>query len=412
MKLIKPFRALRPIEGKEKEVIAPPYDVLSSQEAREMANKKPFSFLHVSKPEIDLDPKINFDDPKVYEKGAENLKNLVKKKILTQDKNECLYIYEISMNERSQTGIGCVASVDAYEKNIIKKHEYTKPQKENDRVMNITKLKAQTGPVLLAYRNKLEISKILSNIKKRKPTYNVFAHDQSNHKIWLVNDTNEIKKILTQINSMDSLFIADGHHRSAAAARVKNKLLKKNKNHNGSENYNFFLAVAFPHSEMMILDYNRIIKGLNGNTIEKLISSIEINFLVKKHKKEFKPKNKNIFGMYLGGNWYELIVNKKNINQDDPVQSLDVSILHDLIIDPLLGISDERTDSRIDFVGGARGLKELEKRVKNNGFDVAFALFPTPIEALINVADANKVMPPKSTWFEPKLLDGLLSHII
>ena len=412
MKLIKPFRALRPIEGKEKEVIAPPYDVLSSLEAREMANNKPYSFLHVSKPEIDLDSKINFDDPKVYEKGSENLKNLIKNKVLTQDENECLYIYEICINQRSQTGIGCVASVDAYEKNIIKKHEYTKPVKENDRVMNITKLKAQTGPVLLAYRNNLEVFKILSNIKKNKPTYDVFAHDQSNHKIWLVNDSNEIKKILAQINSMDSLFIADGHHRSAAAARVRNKLSKKNKYHTGNENYNYFLAVAFPHSEMMILDYNRIIKGLNGNTIEKLISSIKTNFLVKKHNNEFKPNNKNIFGMYIGGNWYELIVNKKNINKDDPVQSLDVSILHDFIIEPLLGISDERTDSRIDFVGGARGLKELEKRVNINGFDVAFALFPTPIEALINIADANKVMPPKSTWFEPKLLDGLLSHII
>jgi len=412
MKLIKSFKALRPKKGKENDVIAPPYDVLSSSEAREMTKNKPLSFLHVSKPEIDLDPKIEFNNPKVYEKGEENLNNLIKNKVLIQDDEDCLYIYEIILNEISQTGIGCIASVEAYEKNIIKKHEYTKPVKEDDRVENITKLKAQTGPVLLAYKNTDVISKAIHKIKGQKPLYDVFAHDGSNHKIWVINNKDQIEKILSEINSMDSLFIADGHHRSAAAARVKENFSKKNPNHNGNENYNFFLAVAFPHSEMTILDYNRIIRGLNGQSIDTLISSIKKNFSIKKHNKEFKPAKKNTFGMYIDKNWYELNVIKEKINSIDPVKSLDVSILHDTIIEPLLGIYDERTDSRIDFVGGARGLKELENRVNNDGFDIAFALFPTPIEALINVAEANKVMPPKSTWFEPKLLDGLLSHLI
>ena len=412
MKLIKSFKALRPNKGKENDVIAPPYDVLSSSEAREMAKKKPFSFLHVSKPEIDLDPEIKYNNPSVYKKGKENLKNLIKNKVLIQDDKECLYIYEIILNGISQTGIGCIASVEAYEKNIIKKHEYTKPEKEDDRVKNIKKLNAQTGPVLLAYRNNNKISKFLHEVKSENPAYNVFAHDKSNHKIWIVEDKKQIENILSQINSMDSLFIADGHHRSAAAARVKKEFSKKNPNHTGNENYNFFLAVAFPHSEMTILDYNRIIKGLNGHSIDALLSNIEKNFLIKKHKKEFKPLNKNTFGMYLDNNWYELMAKKENIDLIDPVKSLDVSILHDLIIEPLLGIKDERTDPRIDFVGGARGLKELENIVNHNSFDIAFALFPKPFEALINVADSNKVMPPKSTWFEPKLLDGLLSHLI
>lgn len=412
MKLIKSFKALRPMKGKENDVIAPPYDVVNSSEAREMAKKKPFSFLHVSKPEIDLDPEIEFNDPLVYEKGKENLEDLINKKVLIQDDKECLYVYEILLNGISQTGFGCVASVEAYEKNIIKKHEYTKPIKEDDRVNNIIKLNAQTGPVLLAYKNNNKISKFLNQVKNEIPTYDVVAHDNSNHKIWILEDNKRIGEILNEINTMDSLFIADGHHRSAAALRVKKELSKKNPNHIGDENYNYFLAVAFPHSEMTILDYNRIIKGLNGHTTDTLLSNIEKKFSLKKHETEFKPKNINTFGMYIDNNWYELTTNQENINSIDPVKSLDVSILHDLIIEPLLGIKDERTDPKIDFVGGARGLKELENRVDNDGFDIAFALFPTPIESLINVADANKVMPPKSTWFEPKLLDGLLSHLI
>lgn len=412
MQLIKSFKALRPSPEKADEVIAPPYDVLNSEEAREMSINKPYSFLHISKPEIDLPLGIKTDNPEVYKKGAENLLKMINDKVLIQEESECIYVYEITINDTMQTGIACVASVDAYEKNHIKKHEFTKPVKEDDRVMNITELKAQTGPVLLAYKNTIIISKLLTKAKEEKALYSVSAPDGSSHKVWLVSDPKEIQSILSEINSMESLFIADGHHRSAAASRVKNSMSKDNENHTGEEDYNFFLSVAFPHSEMTILDYNRIIKELNNHTEGELLLSIEENFHVTKSLEQFRPAQKGEFGMYIKKEWYKLKIKEDKIDKEDPVKSLDVSILHDFLIEPFLGIQDERTDQRIDFVGGARGLSELERRVDNQGFKVAFSLFPTPIEALIDVANANKVMPPKSTWFEPKLLDGLLSHKI
>jgi uncharacterized protein (DUF1015 family) len=412
MQLIKSFKALRPSPEKADEVIAPPYDVLNSEEAREMSINKPYSFLHISKPEIDLPLGIKTDNPEVYKKGAENLLKMINDKVLIQEESECIYVYEITINDTMQTGIACVASVDAYEKNHIKKHEFTKPVKEDDRVMNITELKAQTGPVLLAYKNTIIISKLLTKAKEEKALYSVSAPDGSSHKVWLVSDPKEIQSILSEINSMESLFIADGHHRSAAASRVKNSMSKDNENHTGEEDYNFFLSVAFPHSEMTILDYNRIIKELNNHTEGELLLSIEENFHVTKSLEQCRPAQKGEFGMYIKKEWYKLKIKEDKIDKEDPVKSLDVSILHDFLIEPFLGIQDERTDQRIDFVGGARGLSELERRVDNQGFKVAFSLFPTPIEALIDVANANKVMPPKSTWFEPKLLDGLLSHKI
>ena len=412
MQLIKPFKALRPSSEKASQVIAPPYDVLNSEEARKMSLNKPYSFLHISKPEIDLDPEVKLDSQEVYKKGSENLLKMINDKTLIQEETNAIYIYEITLNGTTQTGIACVASVEAYQKNKIKKHEFTKPVKEDDRVKNITELKAQTGPVLLAYQNTSIISALLNKTKERKSLYSVDAPDGSKHKIWLVNEEHIIDPILKEINSMESLFIADGHHRSAAAARVQQKMSKDNQNHTGEEDYNFFLSVAFPHSEMTILDYNRIIKELNKHSKIDLIALIESNFEIDKHQGQYKPTQKGQFGMYLEKEWYSLKIKGEKIDTNDPVKSLDVSILHDFLIEPMLGIEDERTDQRIDFVGGARGLGELEKRVNDGNFEIAFSLFPTPIEALIDVANANKVMPPKSTWFEPKLLDGLLSHKI
>ena len=412
MQLIKPFKALRPSSEKASQVIAPPYDVLNSEEARKMSLNKPYSFLHISKPEIDLDPEVKLDSQEVYKKGSENLLKMINDKTLIQEETNAIYIYEITLNGATQTGIACVASVEAYQKNKIKKHEFTKPVKEDDRVRNITELKAQTGPVLLAYQNTSIISALLNKTKERKSLYSVDAPDGSKHKIWLVNEEHIIDPILKEINSMESLFIADGHHRSAAAARVQEKMSKDNQNHTGEEDYNFFLSVAFPHSEMTILDYNRIIKELNKHSKIDLIALIESNFEIEKHQSQYKPTQKGQFGMYLEKEWYRLKIKNEKIDTSVPVKSLDVSILHDFLIEPILGIEDERTDQRIDFVGGARGLVELEKRVNDGNFEIAFSLFPTPIEALIDVANANKVMPPKSTWFEPKLLDGLLSHKI
>ena len=411
MSLILPFKALRPSLDKASDVIAPPYDVLDSNEARIMAKDKPYSFLHISKPEIDLEEGIQFNDERVYKKGAENLKRFINEKVLYQDKNECIYIYEITLNNKTQTGFGCIASVEAYNKNIIKKHEFTTPIKEDDRVLNIKELQAQTGPVLLAYKQNVLIKKILDANKKGDPVYSVIGPDSSIHNIWVMEDKVEIDKIVSEINSLGELYIADGHHRSAAASRICEEINLK-ENNNNKNNHNFFLSVAFPHSEMTILDYNRIITGLNDYKPEELINEINKNFVVKKVINECKPHQKNEFGMFLDNAWYQLNL-RENLNiNNDPVASLDVAILHDLIISPLLGIDDERRDKRINFVGGARGLKELEKRVKNDAYDIAFSLYPTPIESLFKVADADRVMPPKSTWFEPKLLDGLVSHLI
>ena len=407
--LIKPFKALRPIPEKVNDVIAPPYDVLNSTEARKMAENRPYSFLHISKPEIDLPENTKLNDPEVYKKGRENLSHLIDKKILIKDEDDALYIYEIIFNNKSQTGIACVASIAAYDSNFIKKHEHTTLAKEDDRARNIDELKTQTGPVLLTYKNNNEIKEKLQELKSDKPLYEVNAIDSSVHKIWKIGRKEEIDILVNKLNSLKKLFIADGHHRSAAASRVSKNILDKNPNHNGLEPYNFFLAVAFPDSEMTILDYNRVIHGKNGNTTEKLLHLIKDFFEVEVSKKPYKPLKQGEFGMYLDKTWYRLQVNTNLIKEEDPVKSLDVSLLHEYLISNILGITEARTDRRIEFVGGARGLSELETLTDKGENSLAFSLFPTPIEALINVAESDKIMPPKSTWFEPKLLDGLLS---
>ena len=407
--LIKPFKALRPIPEKVNDVIAPPYDVLNSTEARKMAENRPYSFLHISKPEIDLPENTKLNDPEVYKKGRENLSYLIDKKILIKDEDDALYIYEIIFNNKSQTGIACVASIAAYDSNFIKKHEYTTLAKEDDRARNIDELKTQTGPVLLTYKNNNEIKEKLQELKSDKPLYEVNAIDSSVHKIWKIGRKEEIDILVNKLNSLKKLFIADGHHRSAAASRVSKNILDKNPNHNGLEPYNFFLAVAFPDSEMTILDYNRVIHGKNGNTTENLLHLIKDFFEVEVSKKPYKPLKQGEFGMYLDKTWYRLQVNTNLIKEEDPVKSLDVSLLHEYLISNILGITEARTDRRIEFVGGARGLSELETLTDKGENSLAFSLFPTPIEALINVAESDKIMPPKSTWFEPKLLDGLLS---
>tara|TARA_B100000929_G_scaffold52887_1_gene38811 strand:- start:3404 stop:4663 length:1260 start_codon:yes stop_codon:yes gene_type:complete len=407
--LIKPFKALRPIPEKVNDVIAPPYDVLNSTEARKMVKNRPYSFLHISKPEIDLPENTKLNDPEVYKKGRENLSHLIDKKILIKDEDDALYIYEIIFNNKSQTGIACVASIAAYDSNFIKKHEYTTLAKEDDRARNIDELKTQTGPVLLTYKNNNEIKEKLQELKSNKPLYEVNAIDSSVHKIWKIGRKEEIDILVNKLNSLKKMFIADGHHRSAAASRVSKNILDKNPNHNGLEPYNFFLAVAFPDSEMTILDYNRVIHGKNGNTTENLLHLIKDFFEVEVSEKPYKPLKQGEFGMYLDKTWYRLQVNTNLIKEEDPVKSLDVSLLHEYLISNILGITEVRTDKRIEFVGGARGLSELETLTDKRENSLAFSLFPTPIEALINVAESNKIMPPKSTWFEPKLLDGLLS---
>ena len=408
----KGFKALRPKSKYSDDVIAPPYDVLNSEEARDLAKDKPYSFLHISKPEIDLPEDIQADDPRVYEKGLENLNKMINEHILIRDDKETLFIYKITTTNHDQTGIAFVASIDAYEGNLIKKHEHTKPVKELDRINNMKALNAQTGPVLLTYLDNIQLDKIINQYTiENQPIYDVNTREKINHRIWQITDINEINKATNALNKLESLYIADGHHRSAAASQVRKSRMNDNSEHDGSENYNHFLAVAFPKSEMKILDYNRLIKHTNGKSTNELIKMIEVHFKCTPSDKPIKPIADKSFGMFTDGQWFSLELISE-FNKNSPVDSLDISILHDFILDPILGIEDERVDTNIDFVGGARGLKELERRVNSNEMAIAFSLYPTPIDALISVADAGLIMPPKSTWFEPKLLDGLLSHII
>ena len=408
----KGFKALRPKSKYSDDVIAPPYDVLNSEEARDLANDKPYSFLHISKPEIDLPEDIQADDPRVYDKGLENLNKMINEHILIRDDKETLFIYKITTTNHDQTGIAFVASIDAYEGNLIKKHEHTKPVKELDRINNMKALNAQTGPVLLTYLDNIQLDKIINqHTIENQPIYDVYTREKINHSIWQITDINEINKATNALNKLESLYIADGHHRSAAASQVRKSRMNDNSEHDGSESYNHFLAVAFPKSEMKILDYNRLIKHTNGKSTNELIKMIEVHFKCTPSDKPIKPIADKSFGMFTDGQWFSLELISE-FNKNSPVDSLDISILHDFILDPILGIEDERVDTNIDFVGGARGLKELERRVNSNEMAIAFSLYPTPIDALISVADAGLIMPPKSTWFEPKLLDGLLSHII
>lgn len=406
MPLIRPFAGLRPVPEHAADVVAPPYDVLNSSEARERASGRPWSFLHISKAEIDLPEDTNPYDPAVYAMSADNLKKMMDEGILMRDDSDCYYVYRLIMDGHSQTGLVAVASVADYDTNRIRKHEYTRPAKEDDRVRQIEALNAQTGPVLLAYRSQPEIDAILEAVTSMEPVVDVTADDGVQHTFWVVDDAGTIDKLTQGFDAMEAIYIADGHHRSASASRVA-----KTKGGDGTRNSDYFLSVIYPHNQMKILDYNRVITDLNGLSKDELISEIDASFTVSAENAAVKPAAPGEFGMYVDGQWYRLKISPALI-PDDPVASLDVSLLADHLIEPILGISDPRTDSRIDFVGGIRGLGELERRVDSGEMAVAFSLYPTRMEALMAVADANEVMPPKSTWFEPKLADGLVSHVL
>ncbi len=413
MSLIKPFAGLRPVPERAEEVVAPPYDVLNSAEARERAAGRPWSFLHISKAEIDLPEGTDPYDPSVYAKSAENLQKMVAEGILIREQKPCYYVYRLIMDGHSQTGLVAVASVADYDINRVRKHEFTRPAKEDDRVRQIEALNAQTGPVLLAYKSQADMDAILEDTTKQQPLVDVTADDGVQHTFWKIDDDATIEKISTGFEAMDAIYIADGHHRSASASRVA-------KSHalgyvlgdgDGEQNCDYFLSVIYPHNQMNILDYNRVITDLNGLSKEELLEKVKSAFTVKEEASAVKPASATEFGMYLDGQWYRLNINSELV-PNDPVASLDVSLLANNLIEPVLGISDPRTDNRIDFVGGIRGLGELEKRVNSGEMAIAFSLYPTSMEALMAVADAGEVMPPKSTWFEPKLADGLVSHVL
>jgi uncharacterized protein (DUF1015 family) len=406
MPLIRPFAGLRPVPERAGEVLAPPYDVLNSDEARARAAGCPLSFLHISKAEIDLPEGTDPYDAAVYAKAAENLRNMVADGVLKRDERPCYYVYRITMDDHVQTGLVAVASVADYDINRVRKHEFTRPAKEDDRVRQIEALNTQTGPVLLAYRSQAAIDQLIESVTSVAPEYDLKADDGIQHTLWVVTDQSVIDRLSAGFDNMEAIYIADGHHRSAAGSRVA-ATMKGGADAMSS----YFLSVIFPHNQMKILDYNRVVKDLNGLSEDELLNKLSAAFDVSQERNAVSPLKAGEFGMYLNGHWYRLTIHTDRVPQD-PVERLDVSLLANNLLEPLLGISDPRTDPRIDFVGGVRGLGELEKRVDSGEMAVAFSMFPTSMEDLMAVADADKVMPPKSTWFEPKLADGLVSHVL
>ncbi|MGW8310721.1 MAG: DUF1015 domain-containing protein [Thiogranum sp.] len=406
MSLIRPFAGLRPVPAHAEDVVAPPYDVLSSEEARQRAAGRQWSFLHISKAEIDLPEGVDPYDPAVYAKAAENLHKMLDAGILKRDARPCYYVYRLTMGTHVQTGLVAVASVAEYDVNRIRKHEFTRPAKESDRVRQIEALNAQTGPVLLAYKSQADVDELIVSVTTAAPEYDLTADDGVGHTFWVLDDRQIIERLTRAFDAMPAIYIADGHHRSAAASRVAATL-----NRGADAMSSYFLSVIFPHRQMKILDYNRVVKDLNGLTGEALLGAIRGEFDVSPQESAVSPAGPGEFGMYLQGQWYRLRIHSDRIPAD-PVGRLDVSLLADRLLEPLLGIRDPRTDPRIDFVGGIRGLGELEKRVDSGEMALAFSMYPTGMEDLMAVADANQVMPPKSTWFEPKLADGLISHVL
>ena len=404
--LLRPFAGLRPAPRFASDVAAPPYDVLSSDEAREMAADKPWSFLHVSKPEIDLPEGTDIHSPAVYAKARENLDRMVAAGVLVRDARPCFYVYRLTMGDHVQTGLVGGGSVAAYDANRIRKHEFTRPDKEDDRVHQIDSCDAQTGPVLLAHRDHPGVAAAIAATTQAPPAYTVTASDGIVHTLWVIDDKARIDTIVKAFDTMPALYIADGHHRSAAASRVAKA--RRAAGAAADAVSESFLVVSFPIGEMKIFDYNRVVKDLNGLTPDGFLAALGAEFEVTKVDGRAKPTAARQFGLYLAGRWYRLT--PTGVLPTDPVARLDVSLLSDRLLAPLLGITDLRKDKRIDFVGGKRGLEELERRVESGEMEAAFALYPTQMEDLVAVAEAGQVMPPKSTWFEPKLADGIVSY--
>lgn len=417
MKLIKPFCGLRPTRDLASRVASHPYDVLNRKEAHEIAKDNPYSFLHINKPEIDLDSKIDAYDRKVYQKGRENLDQFIEQGVLELDEEANYYVYKQIMGTHEQVGLVAVASVDAYEKNLIKKHEFTRPDKEDDRVKHMDSLSAQVGPVFLTYKSVDAVNELIEQTMETESEYDFEADFNTRHVFWVVRDRNMVAKIDSAFEEVNHLYVADGHHRSAAAQRIKRLSQGRNPNHTGEESYNFFLVVLFPDKQVQILDYNRVVKIESNMLPTRLLNDIGKYFDVIKVESATmaKPSIPRCFGLYLNNCWYQLTVNNKlraQIDERNPTESLDVSIMQNTVFEPLLGIKNQRTDKRVDFVGGIRGLEELEKRVNSGKWQAAVAFYPTSVESLMAIADADEVMPPKSTWFEPKLKSGLVVHML
>jgi uncharacterized protein (DUF1015 family) len=407
--LIKPFRALRPAAGRAADVLAPPYDVLSSAEARERAKGKPWSFLHVSRAEIDLDPSIDPHDRAVYAKSADNFRRMIDAGVLVRDAKPCYYAYRLTWRGHVETGLAAIGSLADYATNRIRRHEHTTPAKEDDRVRQMEAVNAQTGPVMLAYPAAGELDALLARATAGEPALDVTADDGVRHQLWVIADDATIAAITGTVDALPALYIADGHHRSAAAERVA----KARSNPRGAD---YFLVVMFPEAQMTILDYNRVLRDLNGHSAEALLTQLRERYAVEPSAAPVRPATAGEVGMVLDGRWYRLALRPELLAQaqkaKDPVERLPVTLLARNVIAPIFGIADQRTDKRIDFVGGGRGLGELEHLVSSGQMAVGFALYPTQMRDFMAVADAGAIMPPKSTWFEPKLADGVVSHVL
>ncbi|GIM29327.1 chromosome partitioning protein ParB [Clostridium polyendosporum] len=411
MATIRAFKAVRPTKELSHMVAALPYDVMNSEEAREMVKDNPYSFLHVDRAEVNLPHSVNIYDESVYKKAREILHNMIEKSVFIEDKKPCLYVYRQTMNGRSQTGLVACVSIDDYINNRVKKHEHTRPDKEQDRINHVNYCDANTGPIFLTYREEHNISEIIDEWTERQPVYNFVAEDGIGHTAWVIDDKNVVDRLTALFKKVQYLYIADGHHRAASAARVGLLRREEKPNYTGEEEFNFFLSVIFPDSHLRIMDYNRVVKDLNGLKLEKFLEKVEENFYIfpRSNNEPYRPEAKHTFGLYVEGKWYKLESKEGTFDEENPIERLDVSILQKNLLYPVLGIEDERTDKRIGFVGGIRGLKELEKRA-NNDMKVAFSLYPTTVEDIMDIADIGEVMPPKSTWFEPKLRSGLFIH--
>jgi uncharacterized protein (DUF1015 family) len=413
MAVIRKFRAWRPKKGLEQQVASYPYDVINSEEARQLVQGNPHSFLHVVKPEVDLPEGTDLYSPEVYAMARDNLEKFKSEGTLVQDAIPHLYVYRQTMESREQYGIvGCV-SVDDYNNDVIKKHEHTRPVKEADRMKHVDVTNANAGPIFLTYRAQQNIDDLVSRVVNKAPEYDFTASDGIKHTVWVVEDENISDALIEEFDRLEFLYVADGHHRSASAAKVANMRRTADPDYLGDQEFNYFLAVLFPDKQLHIMDYNRVLKNLNSHTPEELFSSLEQQFTVNKVGSDpYKPQRKGEIGMYFGREWTKLVIKSENVDYDDPVESLDISYLQNQILSPFFGIENPRTSDDIDFVGGIRGLEELERLVDSEKFRVAFAMYPVSVAELMNIADSGEVMPPKSTWFEPKLRSGLLVHTL
>lgn len=412
MSIVRPFKGVMPKKDLVEKVASLPYDVMNREEAKALAKGNEYSFLHVVRSEIDLDDSVDIHDEKVYKTARKNLDEFQEKGIMNQDEKSHFYIYRQIMNGRVQTGLVATTSIDEYMNNKIKKHEYTRPEKEKDRINNFDYCDANTAPIFLTYRKKETINQVINDwIKFHKPLYDFKSEDDITHIVWKIDDAEVIDNLRNEFKAVDSLYIADGHHRSASSVKVGLKRREDNPDYDEDAEFNYFMSVIFPDEDLFIMDYNRVVEDLNGNSKDDFLTKVNEKFEVEAIGSEepYKPMTRATFGMFLDGTWYKLTAKDGIYDENDPVDRLDVSILQNNLLDPILGIDDPRTNNRIDFIGGIRGLKELEDRV-NNDMAVAFAMYPTTMDDLLSIADAGEVMPPKSTWFEPKLRSGLFVH--